>query len=388
MESGSFVSAAFLMQNQPQGSTAPLLATASMPMCTMKIYRIDQDNVAESVRVGDKLVMVIEIDKQDMYGMRISNCVVRDGMNKAEQLLINDQGCPVDETIMPKFDYENNNTRAAVAFKAHKFPHTSSVYYQCNVRLCINNGGCDQINCPQEPLVGSGSERSAVSNAITAGPSANVTGGPRRKRFVLGHLGQSVATESVAQRTDTNQGQEREGLPDPSKLMASMGKEDDLSFDVYSGLHVSDVSEIGESNAGDPNGQQVLPASRNGNSQAGRKDEIGQSSSSSSSFGGDAGQCLTIGKASLLVVVASFCSVALVLLIACQAGLVGANETHDERPFQQTGRSFNNSGGDPSYSPPLDHHSSNARHFAGASDGYAPRTRSSKSHDLMRHSFY
>ena len=31
-------------------------------------------------------------------------------------------------------------------FQAHKFPYTSSVYYQCNVKLCIKHaGGCDQV---------------------------------------------------------------------------------------------------------------------------------------------------------------------------------------------------------------------------------------------------
>lgn len=58
----------------------------------MKIFRSGRDDVAESVKIGDKLIMVIEIDQQDMYGMKITNCVVRDGMNMAEQLLINDLG--------------------------------------------------------------------------------------------------------------------------------------------------------------------------------------------------------------------------------------------------------------------------------------------------------
>lgn len=80
------------MQNNPQTATTPLLATASMPSCTMKIFRSGRDDVAETVKIGDKLIMVIEIDQQDMYGMKITNCVVRDGMNIAEQQLINDSG--------------------------------------------------------------------------------------------------------------------------------------------------------------------------------------------------------------------------------------------------------------------------------------------------------
>lgn len=36
-----------------------------MPSCTMKIFRSGtSDDVAESVKIGDKLIMVIEIDQQ------------------------------------------------------------------------------------------------------------------------------------------------------------------------------------------------------------------------------------------------------------------------------------------------------------------------------------
>lgn len=85
------VSASFLMQDAPKATT-PILATAPMPSCTMKIFRKGRSDVAEAVKIGDKLVMIIEIDHQEMYGMRVSNCFVRDGLNMAEQLLIDYQG--------------------------------------------------------------------------------------------------------------------------------------------------------------------------------------------------------------------------------------------------------------------------------------------------------
>jgi hypothetical protein len=52
--------------------------------------------------------------------------------------------CPIDREIMGEFEYSVSKTTALVHFQAHKFPHTASVYYQCNVRLCIRHaGGCD-----------------------------------------------------------------------------------------------------------------------------------------------------------------------------------------------------------------------------------------------------
>lgn len=56
--------------------------------------------------------------------------------------------CPIDDEIMGPFQYSHNKTRATVSFQAHKFPYTSSVYYQCNVRLCLKeSGGCEDVVC-------------------------------------------------------------------------------------------------------------------------------------------------------------------------------------------------------------------------------------------------
>ncbi|RLU18924.1 hypothetical protein DMN91_009282 [Ooceraea biroi] len=121
----------------------PLQATAPMPGCTMKIFSGDptQHHVAENVKIGDPLTLVISIDKQEMFGLKISDCLVRDGLGWGEQRLINDEGCPIDGEIMGQFTYNEDKTEARVNFQAHKFPYTASVYYQCNVRLCIKHGG-------------------------------------------------------------------------------------------------------------------------------------------------------------------------------------------------------------------------------------------------------
>src|SRR5438045_1968288 len=55
---------------------------------------------------------------------------------------------------MGPFDYHDNKTKAMVTFQAHKFPYTASVYYQCNVKLCLKaSGGCEDVppNCEASP---------------------------------------------------------------------------------------------------------------------------------------------------------------------------------------------------------------------------------------------
>ncbi|KDR07206.1 Cuticlin-1, partial [Zootermopsis nevadensis] len=127
---------------------SPLTATAPMPGCTMKIFYGDPSlhEVAENVKIGDPLTLVISIDQQDAFGLRISDCLVRDGLGWGEQRLIDEDGCPIDGEIMGQFKYSPSKTTASVHFQAHKFPYTASVYYQCNVRLCIKaDHGCDDV---------------------------------------------------------------------------------------------------------------------------------------------------------------------------------------------------------------------------------------------------
>lgn len=42
----------------------------------------------------------------------------------------------MDNEIMGQFNYTSDRLAANVTFPAHKFPYTTSVYYQCNVKLC------------------------------------------------------------------------------------------------------------------------------------------------------------------------------------------------------------------------------------------------------------
>lgn len=127
----------------------PYNVEADVPASVMKIYIGDNDrqlHQAENVKIGDELRMSIAINAQDNYGMKITNCIVRDGLNWGEQQLINHDGCSVDRELMGELEYSQNKTVAMVRFQAHKFPYTSSVYYQCTVQLCVKKtGDCDDV---------------------------------------------------------------------------------------------------------------------------------------------------------------------------------------------------------------------------------------------------
>lgn len=114
----------------------------------MKIFSGDPSlkEVAENVKIGDPLTLQVALDDQDIYGIRVTDCLVRDGLGWGEQKLISDDGCPLDPDIMGMFEYANEKTKAIVHFQAHKFPYTASVYYQCNVKLCLKaDNGCETL---------------------------------------------------------------------------------------------------------------------------------------------------------------------------------------------------------------------------------------------------
>ena len=45
-----------------------------------------------SSATGDPLTLVVSIDNQNIYGMHISECMVKDGLGWSEQRLINGEG--------------------------------------------------------------------------------------------------------------------------------------------------------------------------------------------------------------------------------------------------------------------------------------------------------
>lgn len=189
----------------PLGTT-PVIAMAPLPNCVMKIYmgRADNHIIAEHVKIGDYLTLVLSIDEQDIYGMKVTNCIVKDGLNWSEQPLINNDGCPIDEEIMGPFEYTKNLTSAHVTYPAHKFPFTSSVYYQCNVKLCFKQSDdCDDVP-----------------------PICDATGHNVRRR---------------RRRRQSGELQDRGSLQDLRQQEEDLR---DRSFQLFSGLYVNELEDL------------------------------------------------------------------------------------------------------------------------------------------------
>lgn len=59
-------------------SADPVTALVPMPGCSMKIFSGDplQKEVAENVKIGDPLTLVVSLEEQDAYGIRVTDCLV------------------------------------------------------------------------------------------------------------------------------------------------------------------------------------------------------------------------------------------------------------------------------------------------------------------------
>lgn len=283
-------------------STPSVVGSASMPSCSMKIYSahdLSHEVAAENVRIGDELHLTISLDDQDVYGMLVTNCLVRDGMNWAEQPLIDDDGCPVDEEIMPQFVYSQNLSKASVNFQAHKFPYTSSVYYQCNVRLCFREGGCKHVPPACDKRTNPPSRGMEANNEIAA----------RHKRWVDAGEVDGVASDEL--------------------LKAASADSRAMSIEVFSGLHV-DESDVAGAGDKDP----MMAASTNDDLQETSRPaaELSNKRQSDREF------CMELRKFAIWISLASLLLIAAILLmIACmiqrrkRQRLEEAHHTYDYR---------------------------------------------------------
>jgi len=97
----------------------------------------------ETVRIGDKLTFKIEIPDKTPYGIFARSCVAMAKDSRSTFAIIDDDGCPIDPTIFPRFTPQGN---ALVSqYEAFRFTESYGVIFQCNVKYCL--GPCPPANC-------------------------------------------------------------------------------------------------------------------------------------------------------------------------------------------------------------------------------------------------
>ncbi|XP_043190811.1 uncharacterized protein LOC122364481 isoform X1 [Amphibalanus amphitrite] len=99
--------------------------------------------VVETVRIGDKLTFRIEIPSNTPYGIFARNCVAMAKDAKSTFQIIDENGCPVDPNIFPRFTSKVYSLESM--YEAFRFTESYGVIFQCNVKYCL--GECEPAQC-------------------------------------------------------------------------------------------------------------------------------------------------------------------------------------------------------------------------------------------------
>lgn len=109
----------------------------------------ERGNEVETVRIGDRLTFRIEIPDKTPYGIFARSCIAMAKDSRSTFPIIDDQGCPVDPTIFPRFTPEGNALISV--YEAFRFTESYGVIFQCNVKYCL--GPCQPVRLsPPPPL--------------------------------------------------------------------------------------------------------------------------------------------------------------------------------------------------------------------------------------------
>ncbi|OWR51033.1 hypothetical protein KGM_214038 [Danaus plexippus plexippus] len=129
----------------------------------------------DTVEVGQPTELMIQTCDVGV-GLRVTNCIAHDGLGEASQKLLDEAGCPIDETIFnsptvhqhrrDEIDFTDNeqsleNSRVAstdsviknmmtfqhavTTFAAFKFPDRAKLHLSCGIELC--KGVCPKVDC-------------------------------------------------------------------------------------------------------------------------------------------------------------------------------------------------------------------------------------------------
>jgi len=98
----------------------------------------------ETVRIGDRLTFRIEIPNNTPYGIFARSCIAMAKDSRSTFSIIDDEGCPVEPTIFPKFS-QSSQSALISEYEAFRFTESYGVIFQCNVKYCL--GPCPPAEC-------------------------------------------------------------------------------------------------------------------------------------------------------------------------------------------------------------------------------------------------
>jgi len=122
--------------------TMQITSSPEAPLPKIVIFGAD-GREASTVRIGDRLSFRIEIPESTPYGIFARSCVAMAKDARSTFEIIDEHGCPVDNSIFPNFALVGNALESS--YEAFRFTESYGVIFQCNVKYCV--GKCEPVVC-------------------------------------------------------------------------------------------------------------------------------------------------------------------------------------------------------------------------------------------------
>ena len=119
-------------------------ATAASPGVRLRIVTENGEEIS-GTRLGERLVLTIELDQDSLFGIFAKNLRAISGDNVDSIQLLDDRGCPSDPTIFGGLAKLENSNNLRGTFEAFKFSESSVVRFEVSVQFCV--GDCKPVDC-------------------------------------------------------------------------------------------------------------------------------------------------------------------------------------------------------------------------------------------------
>uniref|UniRef100_A0A7E4V1A9 ZP domain-containing protein n=1 Tax=Panagrellus redivivus TaxID=6233 RepID=A0A7E4V1A9_PANRE len=112
-----------------------LISDNNTPHCRYSLHvgGVDGPN-AENAQLGQNVYHTWRCDGHN-YAIKVYECYVTDGVNK-RYMLIDENGCSKDRSIMPELSYDPDRTLVYANSKVFKFSDTTKMYFNCLLYMC------------------------------------------------------------------------------------------------------------------------------------------------------------------------------------------------------------------------------------------------------------
>ncbi|CAG9813468.1 unnamed protein product [Phaedon cochleariae] len=114
-----------------------------------------EDRPSGILQVGETARLSVKSTLPAGIGWRVVDCQAHDGLGDSSQKLIDAEGCPVDELLMPSLTYGPirpialmSHQEAVARFPAFKFPDRDRLHLSCGLQFCRE--ACPKVDCSSE----------------------------------------------------------------------------------------------------------------------------------------------------------------------------------------------------------------------------------------------